>query len=104
MLQDGVRYSDPSASIVHTVTVDDVTAWALEVARRDTLRHVMPDPALLQGPRKRWAHSVARRGVDAGEHQLPRTLALIARGGPAPAFAIAGAACLHLHLDGVSDQ
>jgi hypothetical protein len=61
-LEDGVRYGDASAFVLHTVTVDDMTPWALELARRDTLRDVMPDPSVLEGPQKRWAAFTSRGG------------------------------------------
>ena len=54
-LEDGVRYSSASAWVLHTITIDSMTPWALDLARRDTLRDVMPDVAHLEGAQKRWA-------------------------------------------------
>ena len=59
---DGVRYGEASAWVLHTVTVDALTPWSLDLARRDTLRDVMPDPKLLEGRQQRWAEFGSRGG------------------------------------------
>lgn len=61
-LEDGVRYGDAWAWVRHTVVVDSLTPWALDLARRDSLRDVMPPASQLENQQERWAEFNSRDG------------------------------------------